>query len=661
MPLDQMTRVVHRVRQTALVHGGMTDGQLLERFIADRDETAFAALVQRHGAMVHGVCRRVVGHVQDAEDAFQATFVVLIRKAASVTPREAVGNWLYGVAYRTALEAKARRARRRMREMQVQDMPQPMVEPAELWHDLQPILDRELSRLPDKYRLPVVLCDLEGRARQEVSQQLALPEGTLSSRLARGRKLLAARLARHGFALAAGTLVLLLAEQSASAAPATLVVSTVQAATGSPIAPVAALVEGVLKAMFLTKIKTGVTALVVVALLGTGTSFVTHQVLGGPDRTADPVVGASRASNEVAAGGRDEAPRTRPDLTGKIIAVGDEGKTLTLEIAGAGREEPAKTAEVRLAANTVRLFSGVGVGGAQLRPEGFTAQVWLADGSKDTAARVHFIGRAGERPGPDVTGQVASVAAGGKAIAFRLAQRGRADLGQIVDVHLPEKTQVLYSNIARGGAKPTEGYHAEVWFKAGSKDTAARVNFNGSAEKFERGVPEQKPDATGKVIDLMKEVLTLELPSRERGQEPVKLRITLSDQTSMTYFQVGPDGDRPMPGYQARVWFFDGAKDTACKIIFHGVPKEPPSVQGKVIGIGKDGKTLTLEVPGKERGDPPGSADVKLTLKTRLVFHGVAPDGALLTEGYFAQVTLAEGSTDIAAQVVLGPMPAGGR
>ena len=117
MPTDQTAGVIPRLRRAALLADGgdMTDGRLLECFLARRDEVAFEALVRRHAAMVLGVCRRVVGNVHDAEDAFQATFLVLVRKAASVRPREAVGNWLYGVAYRTALEARARIARRRAR------------------------------------------------------------------------------------------------------------------------------------------------------------------------------------------------------------------------------------------------------------------------------------------------------------------------------------------------------------------------------------------------------------------------------------------------------------------------------------------------------------------------------------------------------------------
>src|SRR6516164_6909968 len=152
------------------------DGQLLARFLASRDECAFAALVRRHGPMVLGVCRRVLRHTQDAEDAFQATFLVLVRKAASVRPRDAVGNWLYGVAYRTALKAKALNARRRAKEGPMRELPQPETPNSDLWCDLQPILDQELHRLPDRYRSPVVLCDIEGKSRKQAAQHLGCPE-----------------------------------------------------------------------------------------------------------------------------------------------------------------------------------------------------------------------------------------------------------------------------------------------------------------------------------------------------------------------------------------------------------------------------------------------------------------------------------------------------
>src|SRR5262245_37708928 len=171
------------------------DGPLLARFVACRDEAAFAALVRRHGPLVLGVCRRVLRHAQDAEDAFQATFLVLVRKAASIVPRERGANWIYGVAHQTALKARATAARRKGRERQVTGMPEPAVAEQDHWRDLQPLLDEELSRLPDKYRSVIVLCDLEGKSRKETARQLGCPEGTVAGRLARARAMLAKRLA----------------------------------------------------------------------------------------------------------------------------------------------------------------------------------------------------------------------------------------------------------------------------------------------------------------------------------------------------------------------------------------------------------------------------------------------------------------------------------
>ena len=165
-----VTRLLCQFCQAPPRHGGPTDAELLQLYLDGGDGAAFAALVRRHGAMVLGVCRRVLRHEQDAEDAFQAAFLVLARKAASVGRRELLGNWLYGVAYRTALAARARSARRAAREKQVKEMPHPEVGPEESWQDLVPVLDRELARLPEKYRLPVVLCELEGRSRKDATR-----------------------------------------------------------------------------------------------------------------------------------------------------------------------------------------------------------------------------------------------------------------------------------------------------------------------------------------------------------------------------------------------------------------------------------------------------------------------------------------------------------
>ena len=177
------------VRQlTALCRGGvlgnLDDEQLLERFIELSDESAheaFAAILRRHGPMVFGVCHRVLRDAQEAEDAFQATFLVLARKASSVVPRQKVANWLYGVAYRTASEARIRAARRRAREERVATSVR-IESPEEVIHiELRAILDDELAALPARYRGPIVLCELEGLSRHEAAARLGVPEGTLSS------------------------------------------------------------------------------------------------------------------------------------------------------------------------------------------------------------------------------------------------------------------------------------------------------------------------------------------------------------------------------------------------------------------------------------------------------------------------------------------------
>jgi RNA polymerase sigma factor (sigma-70 family) len=264
------------------------DGQLLARYVAGRDEAAFAALVRRHGRMVLGVCRRVLGHVQDSEDAFQAVFLVLARKAGSVVKRESLGSWLYGTAFRTALEARALQARRRAREKQVEELPHPAITPADP-PDWRPLFDEELNRLPEKYRTAVVLCELEGRPRKEAARLLGLAEGTLSSRLAAARRLLAGRLAGRGLALSGGALAAAWAAESAAAAvPAALVTSTVRSALPSAAGqaaaatPAAALTQGVLQSMFLSKLKVAVAALLVVAALGAGA--LAYHGAGGPSQ-----------------------------------------------------------------------------------------------------------------------------------------------------------------------------------------------------------------------------------------------------------------------------------------------------------------------------------------------------------------------------------------
>jgi RNA polymerase sigma factor (sigma-70 family) len=280
MPTAPIDTLIQHLRRAVLVQdeARKTDGQLLESFLGSKDEAAFAALVRRHGPMVLSVCRRVVGNHHDAEDAFQVTFLVLARKASAVKPREMVANWLHGVAYRTGLKARALAAKRQAREQQVPQMPEPEAMQHDQWHDLQPLLDQELNGLPKTYRLAIVLCDLEGKSIKEATRQLGCPQGTLAGRLARGRKMLAKRLANRGVVLSAGALAAIIAQKGAAAnVPTALMMNTVQAATliaarqalasGTISTRVAALTEGVLKTMFLSKMKTANVILFVAAML----------------------------------------------------------------------------------------------------------------------------------------------------------------------------------------------------------------------------------------------------------------------------------------------------------------------------------------------------------------------------------------------------------
>jgi RNA polymerase sigma factor (sigma-70 family) len=267
------------------VMGARSDGQLLDRFVERREGAVFEAIVRRHGPMVWGVCRRVLRDHHDAEDAVQATFLVLARKAASIMPREKLGNWLYGVANQTSMKARAKRTKRRGREGQVPDMPEPEATSQDLRDDLTELLDQELSRLPEKYRIPIVVCELEGKTHKEAASQLGWPIGTVSSRLSRAKSMLARRLSRQGVSLSVSSLAVLLAQESASAnMPPSLIHSTAHAASlfaagraltaGMVSAEVATLTGKVLKFMLLSKLKiTAAFLLMGVTLTVVGTSL----------------------------------------------------------------------------------------------------------------------------------------------------------------------------------------------------------------------------------------------------------------------------------------------------------------------------------------------------------------------------------------------------
>ena len=268
--------------QTLLEAGavsGLGDGPLLDRYVDRREPAVFELIVGRHGPMVWGVCRRVLRDHHDAEDAFQATFLVLARRAEAVVPRDKLGPWLRGVAHRSAVKARMARARRRTREVPVPDFPDRPAGPSPASDDRADRLTRAVSHLPDRYRLPVVLCDLGELTQAEAARRLGWPVGTVSGRLSRARALLARRLRRPD-------------EEGDGVAPA-LVAATVRAAGLSLVGPgatagrvsseVAAITEGVLAMMFPSPLKRMVRGLLAVALLGAGAGVVAQQ-----QRPGDP-------------------------------------------------------------------------------------------------------------------------------------------------------------------------------------------------------------------------------------------------------------------------------------------------------------------------------------------------------------------------------------
>jgi RNA polymerase sigma factor (sigma-70 family) len=366
MATSQIRAAVDYLRLLRSDRDGLSDAQLLEAFIERRGQWAFHALLERHGPMVMGVCRRILRHHHDAEDAFQATFLVLARKAASVVPRRMLANWLYGVACRTAMKANSGACRRRLRERQVIDMPELEAADDDLWNELEPVIDRELSKLADKYRAPLVLCDLQGKTRKEAARHLRIAEGTLSSRLSKARGLLASRLARHGYAVPIASLLLLLGATS-MAVPSTILSSTAKAATlstsGAAItglisSKAAALTEGVLKAMFLAKLKIvpGLIAGALCLLLAVQGLFWCAQSsarteapsfsISTAEENADPFLGADLGDKK-----EPPPPPMKGDPDGKDApAKGEPKKDEAGKTKGKGepKAEPGKTEPVKV-------------------------------------------------------------------------------------------------------------------------------------------------------------------------------------------------------------------------------------------------------------------------------------------------------------------------
>ena len=353
MPTDPTRLFARQMFSAALRHaspGGPTDRELLAKFATDRDEEVFAELVRRHGPVVLAVCRRVTGHIQDAEDAFQAAFLVLARRAGQVARPELLGNWLYGVAVRTALEARS--TRRRVKEQQpVSATTEPVAPtPPDDDPDLSRVIDEELARLPEKYRTAVVLCDIEGLSRKDAAGRLRVPEGTLSSRLAYARKVLAERLTHRGIVASVGAVASVFGrEANATTISTDLVQLTARAAArfapGGVVPPdivshrVMTLTNGVMKAMIVTRLRliTGATVLTL-SLFGLGVAAVIGQNPATaprtgliPAETADPLANgtpSAKSPGKIPAKGIEDDDVPYPAFPQQAVARLEDGKVI---------------------------------------------------------------------------------------------------------------------------------------------------------------------------------------------------------------------------------------------------------------------------------------------------------------------------------------------
>jgi RNA polymerase sigma factor (sigma-70 family) len=304
---------------------GLTDAQLLQRFAGGGEEPAFAALISRHGGLVWGVCRHILHREQDAEDAFQATFLVLARRPGSIRKTQSIGSWLYGVAYRVAMKAKTKMRKRQARESACVERSADRPAHDLAWRELQAILDEEVQRLPEKYRAPFVFCCLEGGTREAASRELGLSAGTLSSRIARARQTLQGRLLRRGVMLSAAMCAHAIWSQSAAGGvPASLAVGTIQAACGRHVsADVLALVEAVGGGSIFLKWSAGAVLVLVLGLLSAAAA----------KWQAPPAVPAPAETLTV-----EDGPPARKDLHGDLLPAGALARLGTVRLRAPGSQ-----------------------------------------------------------------------------------------------------------------------------------------------------------------------------------------------------------------------------------------------------------------------------------------------------------------------------------
>jgi RNA polymerase sigma factor (sigma-70 family) len=442
---------------------GLTDRELLGRFADHGDEPAFAELVRRHGPMALGVCRRLLGAEADAEDAFQAVFLVLVLRARSIRKRESVGSWLYGVASRVARRARDSARRRAAGLRRVSPRPEATAgAPAE--DELRPVLDEELGRLPEKYRAPLVLCYLQGKTNEQAARELGWPAGSMSRRLSRARALLRRRLVRRGVTLAAlGPASVAVPEALGQGAVRAGVATTRGAAAGGAVpAAAAALAKGAMRTMFMSRVKAVLLAALTVLLLGAGSTLLIHRALAaGAGPALQPAPAQPQAGVEKGPAGKGKAAEKKPEqkppaITAKTVRALKFSPDAKLIIAGSGemiRVYQMPNLKLRVE------FNGGGKGAVALAVSPDGKLLASAGGQGDKLARLWDLGTGKVvRLIPGHEGEVTAVAFSpdGRALAtasrdksVRLWEVGTGKEINRLDGHKGEVTSVAFSRDGR--------------------------------------------------------------------------------------------------------------------------------------------------------------------------------------------------------------------
>jgi RNA polymerase sigma factor (sigma-70 family) len=623
--------ILHHLRRA--VNGGQagdpTDAELLDDFLRQRDERAFELLVWRHAAMVFAVCRRVLRDRQEAEDAFQATFLVFVRKAASIRQRDSVAGWLHRVAFRIAQRARGRAAKR-PGPLPGEDVPDRESPDAVLWRDLRPVLDEEINRLPEKYRRPFVLCCLEGNTNEQAARQLGCPKGTILSRLARGRERLRARLARRGLALSGSLLAtMLIARASEAAAPAALVSTTVKAAipfaAGTAAASLvaarpAAWTEGVLKAMFMTKLEISAAVVLVLALAGTGAGLLAPPLLAEPRATSQ---------DRPPADGRRERGDGRaaplPEVRGVVKAVDNAKNTITVAVTDGRRETVEKTFPVSKTAE-VAVGAGLGRGMRGTLREGKLAD--LAPG-----AMVSLLLDAEQKvvetivaEGPVVRGVVKAVDADKKTVTLTLPThqaRGRGEeapppeektytLGPKTEIGVDDGQGRLFSLKAVKLVDLPVGALATLKLSVNGQQVLTLVAEGSTASGTVKAV-----DAGKKQITLTGRAGRGDVGSEEKAFDLASEATVLIDDGKGRRFSVKEGKLEDVPAGALVALKLAADQKTATTLLAEG-----PSVQGPVKAVDADKRTITV-VTGRARdGSPVEDKTFSVARDARILIDG---------------------------------------